>query len=116
MSCQCGSWPSSTAMVTVLLSSSPAEAVPPHAVSAASARTAGMAVSSVEGGLRPLNFYACNFAGQIAYHDFEGVTVRSEEGERLVRNLGDKRIKLVGIDAFSLLLGQSPAIQARLWA
>ncbi len=54
--------------------------------------TAGMAVSSVEGGLRPTNFYACNFAGQIAYHDFEGVTVRSEEGERLVRNLGDKRV------------------------
>lgn len=54
--------------------------------------TAGMAVSSVKGGLRPTNFYACNFAGQIAYHDFEGVTVRSEEGERLVRNLGDKRV------------------------
>lgn len=54
--------------------------------------TAGMAVSSVEGGLRPTNFYACNFHGQIAYHDFEGVTVRSEEGERLVRNLGDKRV------------------------
>ena len=54
--------------------------------------TAGMAVSSVEGGLRPTNFYACNFAGQIAYHDFEGVTVRSEEGERLVRNLGGKRV------------------------
>ena len=54
--------------------------------------TAGMAVSSGEGGLRPTNFYACNFAGQIAYHDFEGVTVRSEEGERLVRNLGGKRV------------------------
>jgi ribulose-5-phosphate 4-epimerase/fuculose-1-phosphate aldolase len=54
--------------------------------------TAGMAVSSVEGGLRPTNFYACNFAGQIAYHDFEGVTVRSEEGERLIANLGDKRV------------------------
>ena len=54
--------------------------------------TAGMAVSSVEGGLRPTNFYACNFAGQIAYHDFEGVTVRSEEGDRLIENLGDKRV------------------------
>lgn len=54
--------------------------------------TAGMAVSSVKGGLRPANFYACNFVGQIAYHDFEGVTVRSEEGERLVANLGDKRV------------------------
>lgn len=54
--------------------------------------TAGMAVSSVEGGLRPANFYACNFIGQIAYHDFEGVTVRSEEGARLIENLGDKRV------------------------
>ena len=57
--------------------------------------TAGMAVSSVEGGLRPANFYACNFAGQIAYHDFEGVTVRDEEGERLLENLGRKRIMLL---------------------
>jgi len=57
--------------------------------------TAGMAVSALEGGLQPINFYACNFAGQIAYHDFEGVTVRSEEGERLIANLGDKRIMLL---------------------
>ena len=57
--------------------------------------TAGMAVSSVEGGLRPINFYACNFAGQIAYHDFEGVTVRSEEGERLIEHLGDRRVMLL---------------------
>ncbi|MCW3847658.1 class II aldolase/adducin family protein [Sphingomonas sp. LB-2] len=54
--------------------------------------TAGMAVASLEGGLQPVNFYACNFIGQIAYHDFEGVTVRSEEGERLIANLGDKRV------------------------
>src|SRR3546814_8978269 len=51
-----------------------------------------MAVSSVEGGLRPTNFYACNFAGQIAYPDFEGVTVRSEEGARLIDHLVDKRV------------------------
>ena len=57
--------------------------------------TAGMAVSSLEGGLQPINFYACNFAGQIAYHDFEGVTVRDEEGARLVANLGDKRMLLL---------------------
>ena len=57
--------------------------------------TAGMAVSSVEGGLRPANFYACNFIGQIAYHDFEGVTVRSEEGGRLIESLGEKRVMLL---------------------
>jgi ribulose-5-phosphate 4-epimerase/fuculose-1-phosphate aldolase len=54
--------------------------------------TATMAVSSLEGGLQPVNFYACNFAGRIGYHDFEGVTVRDEEGERLLNNLGEKRI------------------------
>lgn len=57
--------------------------------------TETMAVCSHEGGLRPTNFYACNFQGQIGYHDFEGVTVRSEEGERLVENLGDKSVLML---------------------
>lgn len=57
--------------------------------------TAGMAVASLEGGLQPVNFYAANWVGQIAYHDFEGVTVRSEEGERLIEHLGDKRAMLL---------------------
>lgn len=57
--------------------------------------TAGMAVAALEGGLQPINFYACNFIGQIAYHDFEGVTVRAEEGERLVAHLGSKRVMLL---------------------
>src|SRR3546814_2085351 len=57
--------------------------------------TATVAVCALEGGLQSVNFYACNFAGQLAYHDFEGVTVREEEGERLVQNLGDKRILML---------------------
>lgn len=57
--------------------------------------TAGMAVSSLEDGLQPTNFYACNFVGQIAYHEFEGVTVRAEEGARLIEHLGDKRVMLL---------------------
>ena len=57
--------------------------------------TETMAVCSLEGGLQPVNFYACNFIGQIAYHDFEGVTVRAEEGERLLADLGDKRILML---------------------
>jgi ribulose-5-phosphate 4-epimerase/fuculose-1-phosphate aldolase len=54
-----------------------------------------MAVSSLEGGLQPTNFYAANWIGQLAYHDFEGVTVRPEEGERLLEHLGDKRAMLL---------------------
>lgn len=57
--------------------------------------TATMAVCASENGLEPSNFYACNFIGQVGYHDFEGVTVRAEEGERLLKNLGDKRILLL---------------------
>ena len=56
---------------------------------------AGMAVSAHKDGLLPINFYACNFAGQLAYHDFEGITVRPEEGERLIEHLGDKRCMLL---------------------
>ncbi len=57
--------------------------------------TAGMAVSSHSRGLLPISFYACNFQGQIGYHDFEGVTVRAEEGERLLENLSGKRILML---------------------
>jgi ribulose-5-phosphate 4-epimerase/fuculose-1-phosphate aldolase len=57
--------------------------------------TATMAVCSMEGGLQPVNFYACNFMGRLAYHDFEGITVRAEEAERLLANLGDKRILML---------------------
>lgn len=57
--------------------------------------TATMAVCALEGGLQPTNFYACSFMGQIGYHDFEGITVRSEEGERLLQNLGNKRVLML---------------------
>lgn len=57
--------------------------------------TATMAVCALEGGLQPVNFYACNFIGRVSYHDFEGITVRDEEGERLLEHLGDNRIMLL---------------------
>jgi ribulose-5-phosphate 4-epimerase/fuculose-1-phosphate aldolase len=57
--------------------------------------TATMAVCCTEGGLAPTNFYACNFIGQLGYHDFEGVTVREEEGPRLLTALGTKTILML---------------------
>ena len=57
--------------------------------------TATMAVCSVEGGLQPVNFYACNLMGKLAYHDFQGVTVRDDEGPALLASLGDKRILML---------------------
>lgn len=57
--------------------------------------TAGMAVSATREGLRPISFYAAAFIGRIAYHDFEGVTIRADEGKRLIANLGERRIMLL---------------------
>ena len=78
--------------------------------------TAGMAVSSVEGGLRPINFYACNFAGQIAYHDFEGVTVRDEEGARLLDHLGSKRVMLLRNHGILVMGRTLPEAFVKHWA
>ena len=78
--------------------------------------TATMAVASMEGGLQPVNFYACNFIGRIAYHDFEGVTVRDEEGDRLVANLGDKSILMLRNHG-PVILGRSiPEVFLQHWA
>lgn len=78
--------------------------------------TAGMAVSSVEGGLRPTNFYACNFAGQIAYHDFEGVTVRDAEGARLIESLGDRRVMLLRNHGILVMGRTLPEAFVKHWA
>ena len=57
--------------------------------------TETMAVCSHKDGLLPTNFYACGFQNKIGYHDFEGVTVRPEEGERLVENLGQHQVLML---------------------
>ena len=57
--------------------------------------TATMAVASQQGGLLADNFYSAFLHGQVAYHDFEGVTVNPEEKSRLVADLGAKDIMLL---------------------
>lgn len=54
-----------------------------------------MAVCSSAGGLRQSNFYSCFFAGEVGYHDFEGITVRSEEGVRLIEDVGQNKVLLL---------------------
>lgn len=53
--------------------------------------TAGMAVACAARGLSMNNFYSAQLYGKLAYHDFEGITVHSEEGPRLIRAIGDCR-------------------------
>ena len=53
--------------------------------------TSGMAVACLKEGLSPHNFYGAMLQGQVAYHDFEGISTEPDEKERLVRDIGDKR-------------------------
>ena len=55
---------------------------------------AGMAVSALECGLLPINQTAMRFAGSVAYHDFEGVAVDTDERRRLVADLGDNDVMI----------------------
>ncbi|MQF86429.1 MAG: class II aldolase/adducin family protein [SAR202 cluster bacterium] len=50
----------------------------------------GMAVSALEDGFIPLQQDTYRFYNRIAYHEFEGLAVDTEERERLVTDLGNK--------------------------
>ena len=57
--------------------------------------TPTMAVCCLEDGLSFTNFYAAQLWGQVAYHDFEGITVHADEGARILASAGDKRVLLL---------------------
>lgn len=57
--------------------------------------TAGCAVAGKEEGLSPDNFYSAMLQGDVAYHDFEGITTDAGEQPRLVKSLGDKNILIL---------------------
>lgn len=75
--------------------------------------TNGVAVSCLEEGLSPHNFYGAMLHGKVAYHEFEGITVDPGEKERLVRDLGDKPVMLLRNHG---LLAWGPSVpEAFLW-
>lgn len=52
--------------------------------------TAGMAVACGRAGLSMSNFYSAQLHGKVAYHDFEGITVHTGEGPRLLKSIGGR--------------------------
>ena len=52
--------------------------------------TAGTAVATKSGGMRHDSFYAVQFTGRVAYHEYEGLSVHDDERDRLVASLGNK--------------------------
>jgi len=77
--------------------------------------TAGLAVACLEEGLSVSNFYSAQIAHQVAYHDFEGVTVRMEEGERLLTDLGDKRLMILRNHGLLAMGTTIPEAFMRMW-
>jgi ribulose-5-phosphate 4-epimerase/fuculose-1-phosphate aldolase len=57
--------------------------------------TAGSAVACKREGLRYDNFYSAILYGEVAYHDFEGVTTDPAERSRLVASLGAKSVLIL---------------------
>jgi len=50
---------------------------------------AGVAVSTLEDGLLPLNQIALQFYDRVSYHDYEGIALDLDERDRLVASLGE---------------------------
>jgi ribulose-5-phosphate 4-epimerase/fuculose-1-phosphate aldolase len=50
---------------------------------------AGMAVAATNEGLQPISMNATAFHGNLAYHDYEGVSLELDERSRLLKDLGD---------------------------
>jgi ribulose-5-phosphate 4-epimerase/fuculose-1-phosphate aldolase len=77
--------------------------------------TSGMAVASSSAGLDPNNFYSAMLAGQVAYHDFEGITVHADEGPRLVKAIGDCPLVILRNHGLLALGHTIPQAFAYLW-
>ena len=56
---------------------------------------AGVAVACQEQGLLPINLGAMYLSDKIAYHDVEGVTLETDECERLAHSLGDRNVMIL---------------------
>jgi ribulose-5-phosphate 4-epimerase/fuculose-1-phosphate aldolase len=56
---------------------------------------AGCAVSMQKDGLLPLNQHALQVIGDIAYHDYEGTGLSTDERQRFLADFGDKHIMVL---------------------
>src|SRR5690606_1240086 len=55
----------------------------------------GVAVSATKEGLLPISQHALIALPHLAYHDYEGIALDLDERERLVADLGEKKLMLL---------------------
>lgn len=77
--------------------------------------TAGCAVASKEEGLRHDNFYSAMLYGDVAYHDYEGVTTNLDEQPRLVASLGRRNHLMLRNHGLLVVGPDLPTAFNRLW-
>lgn len=86
---------------------------------------AGVAISSMEEGILPLNQWSLQFYNRTAFHDYEGIALDLAERERLVADLGDRNVMILrnhGLltcgrtvgEAFALMFNLERACRAQL--
>lgn len=56
---------------------------------------AGVAVSSMKEGILPLNQWSMQFHDRVAFHDYEGIALDLSERERLVADLGQRKVMIL---------------------
>ena len=64
---------------------------PPFFVSSATLNV----LNSIKKGLINIDFSGSAFHNRVAYHDFEGVTLRKDECKRIANDLGDKSVMIL---------------------
>jgi ribulose-5-phosphate 4-epimerase/fuculose-1-phosphate aldolase len=57
--------------------------------------SATMAVCCLDDGLAFTNFYAAQLWGQVAWHEFEGITLHAEERERILASMAGKPVLMM---------------------
>ena len=77
--------------------------------------TAGCAVACKESGLRQDNFYSVMLVGDVAYHDYMGVTTDLEEQPYLVRSLGTCNHMILRNHGLLVTAQDIPTAYHRLW-
>ncbi len=77
--------------------------------------TAGCAISCKEEGLRHDNFYSAMLYGDLACHDYEGVTTKLDEQPRLVASLGSKNHLILRNHGLLVVGPDLPTTFNRMW-
>ncbi|MEO7760506.1 MAG: class II aldolase/adducin family protein [Casimicrobiaceae bacterium] len=77
--------------------------------------TAGIAIACKKEGLRSDNFYSAMLAGDVGYHDFEGITTELGEQPRLVASLGSNSVLILRNHGLLVVGEHVPGAFIKMW-